>query len=122
MVPTIYKLYKAQKKGLNVSGNIPMARKMVRTNVAPSVGSCNSHVTNAGIFPHLSPYWNGVAEFAEHLKVHKFPGKTKVSEFQHALLAPTCWTCWICCVIHDIQLFNIWVCLKMGYTPKKIAI
>jgi hypothetical protein len=25
-------------------------------------------------------------------------------------------------VIHDIQLFNIWVCLKMGYTPKKIAI
>jgi hypothetical protein len=25
-------------------------------------------------------------------------------------------------VIHDIQLFNIWVCLKMGDTPKKIAI
>ena len=42
-----------------------------------------------------------VAEFGEHLKVHKFPGKTKVSEFQHALaqisigagrLLDGCWT------------------------------
>ena len=35
---------------------------------------------------HLSPIGMvAVSEFAEHLKVHKFSGKTKVSEFQNAL-------------------------------------